>query len=122
MKYWHVKHADKEPNLCGAPASFPSDWHVQEHRWDVYHWLRTSALIMAFVSLLQRKFGWIFLGGLDLFREIWTSENLASPGIRPLGRSAMKESLCSGEQIADSFVWVALVTLILPIRIHHSFA
>ena len=34
-----------------APDSLPSDWHVQEHRWDVYHWLRTSGLIMAFVLL-----------------------------------------------------------------------
>ena len=34
-----------------ALASLPSDWRVQEHRWDVYHWLRTSGLIMAFVLL-----------------------------------------------------------------------
>jgi hypothetical protein len=31
-----------------ALASLPSDWRVQEHRWDVCHWLRTSGLIMAF--------------------------------------------------------------------------
>lgn len=34
-----------------APASLPSDWHAQEHRWDIYHWLRTSGLIVAFVLL-----------------------------------------------------------------------
>ena len=34
-----------------VPASLPSDWRVQQHRWDVYHWLRTSGLIAAFVLL-----------------------------------------------------------------------
>lgn len=34
-----------------VPASLPSDWQVQEHLWDVYHWLRTSGLITAFVLL-----------------------------------------------------------------------
>jgi hypothetical protein len=29
-------------------ASLPADWKSQEHRWDVYHWLRTCALIVAF--------------------------------------------------------------------------
>ena len=33
-----------------APDSLPSDWHVQA-RWDVYHWLRTSGLIAAFLLL-----------------------------------------------------------------------
>jgi len=37
-----------------ALASLPSDWHVQEHRWDVYHWRRTSGLIMAFVLLAPK--------------------------------------------------------------------
>jgi uncharacterized membrane protein len=34
-----------------TPDSLPSDWHEQEHRWDVYHWLRTSGLIVAFLLL-----------------------------------------------------------------------
>ena len=34
-----------------VPASLPSDWHLQEHRWDVYHWIRTSGLIVAFALL-----------------------------------------------------------------------
>ena len=29
-------------------SSPPSDWHAQLHRWDVYHGLRTSGLILAF--------------------------------------------------------------------------
>ena len=28
--------------------SLPGDWHEQEHRWDLYHWFRTCALIVAF--------------------------------------------------------------------------
>jgi hypothetical protein len=31
--------------------SLPGDWHVHQHRWDVYHWLRTSGQIIAFVLL-----------------------------------------------------------------------
>ena len=34
-----------------APANLPGDWHAEEHRWDVYHWMRTSAIIEAFVLL-----------------------------------------------------------------------
>jgi uncharacterized membrane protein len=34
-----------------VPASLPSDWHLQEHRWDVYHWIRTSGLVAAFALL-----------------------------------------------------------------------
>ena len=34
-----------------VPASLPSDWHAQEHRWDVSHWLRTPGLIAGFVLL-----------------------------------------------------------------------
>lgn len=34
-----------------TPQTLPSDWKPQEHRWDVYHWLRTSALIVAFALL-----------------------------------------------------------------------
>ncbi len=32
-------------------ASLPSDWRAMEHRWDAYHWWRTSALIIAFALL-----------------------------------------------------------------------
>jgi hypothetical protein len=31
--------------------SLPDDWRAQEHRWDVYHWLRTCGLIVAFGML-----------------------------------------------------------------------
>ncbi|HUI80162.1 MAG TPA: DUF4267 domain-containing protein [Bryobacteraceae bacterium] len=34
-----------------APKSLPDDWRAQEHRWDVYHWLRTSGLVAAFALL-----------------------------------------------------------------------
>ena len=30
------------------PASLPNDWRAQEHRWDLYHWLRTCGLMVAF--------------------------------------------------------------------------
>ena len=29
-------------------GSLPADWKKQEHRWDVYHWFRTCALIVSF--------------------------------------------------------------------------
>ncbi len=32
-------------------TSLPGDWMAQEHRWDVYHWLRTAALVVAFAIL-----------------------------------------------------------------------
>jgi uncharacterized membrane protein len=35
-----------------TPDSLPSNWKEQEHRWDVYHWLRTSALVVAFAMLV----------------------------------------------------------------------
>lgn len=34
-----------------TPASLPTDWKQQEQRWDLYHWLRTCGLILAFVLL-----------------------------------------------------------------------
>jgi hypothetical protein len=34
-----------------TPNSLPDDWKMQEHRWDVYHWLRTSGLVAAFAIL-----------------------------------------------------------------------
>jgi uncharacterized membrane protein len=33
-------------------ASLPEDWQAQEHRWDLYHWLRTCGLIVAFAILV----------------------------------------------------------------------
>jgi uncharacterized membrane protein len=35
-----------------TPESLPEDWQAQEHRWDQYHWLRTSGLIVAFAVLV----------------------------------------------------------------------
>lgn len=35
-----------------TPDSLPTDWRSQEHRWDVYHWVRTCALIVAFALLV----------------------------------------------------------------------
>jgi uncharacterized membrane protein len=34
-----------------TPASLPNDWRTMEHRWDVYHWIRTCGLIVAFALL-----------------------------------------------------------------------
>ncbi len=34
-----------------TPASLPDDWRIQEHRWDLYHWLRTCGLVAAFIML-----------------------------------------------------------------------
>ncbi|HEX3497160.1 MAG TPA: DUF1772 domain-containing protein [Methylocella sp.] len=31
--------------------SLPENWKAMEHRWDVYHWVRTCALIVAFALL-----------------------------------------------------------------------
>ena len=33
-------------------GSLPPDWRAQEHRWDIYHWLRTSGLVAAFAILV----------------------------------------------------------------------
>jgi Domain of unknown function (DUF1772) len=33
------------------PQSLPGDWKVQEHRWNVYHWI-TCGLIVAFAILV----------------------------------------------------------------------
>ena len=35
-----------------TPASLPEDWRVQEHRWDLYHWIRTCGLIVGFAILV----------------------------------------------------------------------
>ncbi len=34
-----------------TPASLPGNWAAQEHRWDLYHWGRTLALVVAFALL-----------------------------------------------------------------------
>jgi uncharacterized membrane protein len=34
-----------------TPNSLPEDWSEQEHRWDIYHFLRTCGLIVAFAIL-----------------------------------------------------------------------
>jgi uncharacterized membrane protein len=35
-----------------TPRSLPDDWRAQENRWDLYHSLRTSGLVVAFVLLV----------------------------------------------------------------------
>jgi uncharacterized membrane protein len=35
-----------------SSASLPSNWKAQEHRWDVYHRIRTSGLVVAFAILV----------------------------------------------------------------------
>ena len=35
-----------------TPESLPEDWQAQEHRWDLYHWLRTCGLIVGFAILV----------------------------------------------------------------------
>jgi uncharacterized membrane protein len=32
--------------------SLPDDWKKQEHRWDLYHWIRTCGLVVAFALLV----------------------------------------------------------------------
>lgn len=34
-----------------TPESLPDNWRAQERLWDLYHWIRTVALIVAFVLL-----------------------------------------------------------------------
>jgi uncharacterized membrane protein len=36
--------------------SLPEDWSAQEHRWDIYHFVRTCGLVLAF-ALLALSFG-----------------------------------------------------------------
>jgi len=38
--------------MTWTPNSLPTDWQAQERRWDAYHWVRTSGLIVAFALLL----------------------------------------------------------------------
>ena len=35
-----------------TPQSLPDDWKAQEHRWDLYHWVRTCGLVVAFALLV----------------------------------------------------------------------
>jgi hypothetical protein len=35
-----------------TPANLPADWRAQERRWDLYHWIRTVGLIVAFALLV----------------------------------------------------------------------
>ena len=35
-----------------TPANLPDDWKAQERRWDLYHWIRTCGLIVAFTLLV----------------------------------------------------------------------
>ena len=35
-----------------TPEALPDDWPAQEHRWDLYHWIRTCGLIVAFAVLV----------------------------------------------------------------------
>jgi uncharacterized membrane protein len=39
-----------------TPKSIPEDWIAQERRWDIYHFVRTCGLIVAF-ALLALSFG-----------------------------------------------------------------
>ena len=34
-----------------TPSSLPGEWKQMEHRWDVYHWIRTAGLVVAFAML-----------------------------------------------------------------------
>lgn len=34
-----------------TPKSIPEDWNAQEHRWDMYHFVRTCGLVVAFALL-----------------------------------------------------------------------
>jgi hypothetical protein len=33
-------------------TSLPENWKAMERRWDLYHWLRTTGLVVAFVFLV----------------------------------------------------------------------
>jgi uncharacterized membrane protein len=35
-----------------TPEALPDDWQAQEHRWDLYHWIRTCGLVVAFAILV----------------------------------------------------------------------
>ncbi len=35
-----------------TPKSLPADWKSQADRWDLYHWIRTCGLVVAFALLV----------------------------------------------------------------------
>jgi uncharacterized membrane protein len=35
-----------------TPQSLPDDWQAQERRWDLFHWVRTCGLAVAFAVLI----------------------------------------------------------------------
>jgi uncharacterized membrane protein len=35
-----------------TPSTLPPDWKAQEDRWDLYHWIRTAGLTIAFAMLV----------------------------------------------------------------------
>jgi uncharacterized membrane protein len=35
-----------------SPDTVPADWEQMEHRWDLYHWVRTAGLVVAFALLV----------------------------------------------------------------------
>jgi uncharacterized membrane protein len=35
-----------------TPDSLPANWQAQERRWDLYHWVRTFGLVVAFAALV----------------------------------------------------------------------
>jgi uncharacterized membrane protein len=35
-----------------TPTNLPPNWKAQERRWDLYHWIRTCGLIVAFALLV----------------------------------------------------------------------
>jgi uncharacterized membrane protein len=35
-----------------TPDSVPSNWKEEEDRWDLYHWIRTCGLVVAFALLV----------------------------------------------------------------------
>jgi uncharacterized membrane protein len=34
-----------------TPETMPANWQAQEQRWDLYHWVRTLGLVVAFAAL-----------------------------------------------------------------------
>ena len=38
--------------MIWTAEALPDDWKAQEHRWDLYHWIRTCGLVVAFSILV----------------------------------------------------------------------
>ena len=49
--FWPVPLNDRISHW--TPSSIPNDWRAQEHRWNLYHWIRTGGLIVAFALLVR---------------------------------------------------------------------